>query len=206
MPVSEELVRSIKGFLDAEEGRRLYEIALEAGCKGPCLEIGCYCGKSTVYLGSACKEKQQVLFSVDHHQGSEEHQPGQAYFDPALYDPRLGRINTFTEFRKTVHLAQLEDTVVPIVNRSDIAARHWEIPLSLVFIDGGHSYGAVLTDYRVWSPHIIPGGYLLIHDVFENPEQGGQAPFEVYQTAVSSGAFQPLAMTGTLGVLKRMVR
>ena len=203
MPVDYKLARSIKGFLDAKEGRRLYEIALEAASMGPCLEIGGYCGKSTVYLGTACKEKQQILFSVDHHQGSEEQQPGQLYFDPETYDSRLGRIDTFKEFRRTLHLARLEETVVPIVNRSEITARHWNIPLSLLFIDGSHTHEAVLTDYRVWSPHIIPRGYLLIHDVFENPEQGGQAPYEIYELAIDSGLFRSLPITETLGVLRR---
>jgi len=203
MPVNEKLARSIRGFLDAKEGRRLYEIALEAGPMGPCLEIGGYCGKSTVYLGTACKEKQQILFSVDHHQGSEEHQPGQSYFDPEIYDSRLGRIDSFKEFRRVLHLTRLEETVVPIVSRSDIAARYWNTPLSLVFIDGGHTHETVLTDYRVWSPHIIPDGYLLIHDVFENPEQGGQAPHEIYESAIDSGLFHSLPMTETLGVLRR---
>ena len=203
MPVNEKLARSIKGFLDAEEGRRLYEIALKVCPLGPCLEIGGYCGKSTLYLGTACKEKQQILFSVDHHQGSEEHQPGQLYFDPDIYDSRLGRIDTFKEFRNTLDLARLEETVIPIVSRSDIAARHWNTPLSLVFIDGGHTLEAVSTDYGVWSPHIIPDGYLLIHDVFETPEQGGQAPHEIYKLAIASGLYRSLPMTETLGVLRR---
>jgi len=203
MPVDEKLARSIKGFIDTTEGRRLYEIALAASRHGPCLEIGGFCGKSTVYLGTACKERQQILFSIDHHQGSEEHQPGQSYFDPELYDPQLGCIDTFKKFRCTLHLAKLEETVVPIISRSDIAARYWKTPLSLVFIDGGHSHEAVLTDYRVWSPHIIPDGYLLIHDIFKDPVQGGQAPYEVYKMAIESGLFHSLPMIGTLGVLQR---
>ena len=203
MPVDEKLARSIKGFLEEKEGRRLYELAREACAMGPCLEIGGYCGKSTVYLGSACKEKYQILFSVDHHQGSEEHQPGQLYYDPDVFDSRLGRVNTFKEFTRTIYLARLEDTVVPIVSRSDIAARYWNTPLALVFIDGGHTHEAVLTDYRVWSPHILPNGFLIFHDVFKSPDQGGQAPHEIYQSAIDSNCFDTLPMTETLGVLKR---
>ena len=204
MDIDQELLNCTKGFLDADEGRCLYEIALEAGPLGPCLEIGSYCGKSTLYLGTACKQSNGILFSIDHHRGSEEQQPGEEYFDPDLFDPQSGQIDTFREFRKTIDSAGLESTVVPIVCRSEVAARRWATPLSLVFIDGGHAFETVLSDYTVWSPHIIERGYLLIHDIFSDPTQGGQAPYQVYQRAVDSGLFREVAMVKTLGVLKKV--
>lgn len=204
MGPNEKLVNSIKGFLDDLEGRQLYNIAAEASKLGPCLEIGSYCGKSTVYLGTACKENHSILFSIDHHSGSEEQQPGEAYFDPELFDTETGRVNTFKEFRKTLEKAGLEDSVVPIVCKSSVAARWWATPLSLVFIDGGHSFEAAYTDYIAWSGHILPKGYLLIHDIFQNPDQGGQAPYQVYKLAVASGLFRELPMVNTLGVLQRI--
>ena len=203
MNIDPELISATKGFLDEDEGRCLYEIALEASRKGPCLEIGSYCGKSTIYIGTACKTNNGILFSIDHHRGSEEQQPGQAYFDPALFDPETGRVDTFSEFRKTLEKAVLEDTVVAMVSRSDVAARLWATPLNLVFIDGGHSNKTALADYYSWAPHIMPGGYLLIHDIFENPAEGGQAPHQIYKLARASGQFDPLPMKKTLGVLQR---
>lgn len=203
MNIDPELISRTKGFLDEEEGRSLYEIALEASRAGPCLEIGSYCGKSTIYLGIACKTNNGILFSIDHHRGSEEQQPGQPYFDPALFNPETGRVDTFHEFRRTLEKAGLEDTVVALVSRSDVAARLWATPLSLVFIDGGHTDQAALADYNCWAPHIMPGGYLLIHDVFEDPAQGGQAPHRIYNLACSSGQFASQPMIKTLGVLRR---
>ena len=197
------LLNKTRGFLDAEEGGALYEIALNVSRLGPCLEIGSYCGKSAICLGAACKANNGILFSIDHHRGSEEQQPGELYFDPELYDPVSWQVDTFREFRNTLELAGLEDTVVPIVCRSDVAARFWETPLSLVFIDGGHSYEAAHTDYTVWSEHILSGGYLLIHDIFKKPEEGGQAPYQVYELAASSGRFKELPMVKTLGVLQK---
>ncbi len=203
MEPDEKLLNSVKGFLDSLEGRGLYEIALEASRLGPCLEIGSYCGKSTIYLGTACKENNGILFSIDHHRGSEEQQPGEEYFDTELFDPESGRVDTLKEFRKSIEMAGLDDTVVPMVCRSGVAARLWATPLSLVFIDGGHSYEAAYTDYNAWAGHIMPDGYLLIHDIFKNPEKGGQAPYHVYKLAVASGLFRELSMIKTLGVLKR---
>jgi predicted O-methyltransferase YrrM len=203
MNIDPELISATKGFLDEDEGRCLYEIALEASRTGPCLEIGSYCGKSTIYIGTACKKNNGILFSIDHHRGSEEQQPGQAYFDPALFDPETGRVDTFNEFRTTLEKAGLEDTVVAMVSPSEVAARLWATPLSLVFIDGGHSTEAALADYHCWTPHILPGGYLLIHDIFKDPTEGGQAPHQIYNLALSSGKFDPLHMIMTLGVLQR---
>jgi len=203
-PINPELFSTIKGFLDPVEGRGLYDIALKASLMGPCLEIGSYCGKSAVYLGSACRQNGGILFSIDHHRGSEEQQPGEAYFDPSLLDFFTFTPNTLPLFRWSLALAGLEETVVPIVSRSHIVVRSWATPLSLVFIDGGHAFETARTDYECWSPHILPGGWLLIHDIFEDPADGGQAPWEVYKLAVASGDFEELPPIKTLGVLRKI--
>ncbi len=199
-----KLAEQIKGFLDPVEAQRLYEIADDAARMGPCLEIGSYCGKSAVFLGTACKKNNAILFSVDHHQGSEEQQPGEEYFDPELFNPQSYTVDTFSLFRRTLKMADLEQTVVALVGTSTMVAQAWATPLSLVFIDGGHAYETVLSDYRCWAKHVMPNGYLLIHDIFQNPAEGGQAPFQIYQKALASGLFCELPMTKTLGVLKRM--
>ena len=204
MQINHDLTRRVKGFLAEDEGRCLYETAMSASRMGPCLEIGSYCGKSTLYLGCACKKNNAILLSIDHHRGSEEQQPGEEHFDPDLYDPRTGRIDSFQEFRKTVEQADLEDTVVPIVSRSAVAARQWATPLGLVFIDGGHAFETVFADYTAWTGHIMGGGFLLIHDVFADPEKGGQAPFHIYNFARRSYLFEEVALVNTLGVLKRL--
>ncbi|MFO7709268.1 MAG: class I SAM-dependent methyltransferase [Desulfobacterales bacterium] len=203
MPPDLELIRATKGFLDEEEGWRLHRLTLESAATGPCLEIGSYCGKSALWIGSACREKRQILFSVDHHRGSEEQQPGEEYFDPALFDPVAGRVDTFRHFLNTLARAGLENAVVPIVCRSDVAARAWKTPVSLLFIDGGHAFDTVLGDYRAWSPHLIPGGLLAFHDVFPDPSQGGQAPYQVYRHALESGDFTEHSAIKSLSVLQR---
>jgi predicted O-methyltransferase YrrM len=197
-------IETVKGFLDQEEGTALYEAALAAAHLGPCLEIGSYCGKSTVYLGRACKKADTILYAVDHHRGSEEHQLGEEYHDPQLYDAQFGKMDSFREFRHTLTRAQLEETVVPIVAPSALAARYWATPLGMVFIDGGHSMAAALTDYRCWAPHIVRGGLLAIHDVFPNPADGGRPPFDIWQLAQASGLFEALPLIKTLGLLRRL--
>lgn len=197
-------IETVKGFLDAQEGAALFDAALTSAALGPCLEIGSYCGKSTVYLGRACEQKNTLLFAVDHHRGSEEHQLGEEYHDPQLFDAQQGRMDSFREFRTTLARAQLENTVVPIVASSALAARYWNTPLGMVFIDGGHSMEAALTDYRCWAPHVVRGGLLAIHDVFPNPADGGRPPFEIWQLAQASGLFEAMPLVKTLGILRRL--
>ncbi len=203
IPSIHNQAESVKGFLSQEEGERLYALAFEAARMGPCLEIGSYCGKSAIYLGNGCKARQSTLFSVDHHHGSEEQQPGELYFDAQLFDPIQYRVDTLGHFRQTLRKSGLEDAVVPLVAASAVVARNWATPLSLVFIDGGHAHDTVLTDYESWHPHVMAGGYLLFHDIYPDPEEGGQAPYEVYRQAVASGRFTEIGMTGSLGVLLR---
>ena len=197
------LAEKVKGFLAGDEGRALYEIALTAANLGPCLEIGSFCGKSAVYIGAACRKKGVTLFTIDHHRGSEEQQPGQLYFDPELYDEKNAEINSLPLLRNTLKAAGLEDTVIPMVTLSGVAARNWATPLGLVFIDGGHSYETALTDYQNWGAHLVGGGFLAFHDIYLDPAKGGQAPRQVYQKALDSGDFEALPMVNTLGILKK---
>ena len=197
------LAAQVKGFLAEDEGMALYAIALTAAKLGPCLEIGSFCGKSTVYIGAACKEMGVTLFTIDHHSGSEEQQPGQPYFDPEIFDEKTKTINSLPYLRSTIKKADLEDTVVPMVTRSKVAARNWATPLGLVFIDGGHSYESALSDYQCWSRCLLPGGFLIFHDIYMDAAKGGQAPYEVYKKALASGDFEEMPMVNTLGILKK---
>ena len=196
-------IDQVKGFLAEDEAAALYNAALQLSPKAPVLEIGSYCGKSTVYIGSACKKAGGVLYALDHHRGSEEHQLGEEYHDPDLYDDSAELMDTFKEFRKNMRAADLEDTVIPIVASSGLACRGWNTPLSMVFIDGGHSLDAAMTDYESWAKHIVAGGILAIHDIFPDPQDGGQAPYTIWKKASDSGLFEDVGIVRTLGVLRR---
>jgi len=194
----------VKGFLEKQEAESLYQFAKKYSSIGPCLEIGSYCGKSAVYLGAAVKENNQILYSIDHHKGSEEQQPGEEFFDPDLLDETGKDINTLPFFLETLDKADLRDNVVPIVSTSVEASEVWSKPLAMVFIDGGHSDQAANDDYDVWHPHIIEGGLLAIHDVFPNPEDGGRPPFNIYTKAKESGLFKEVDMINSLALLEKL--
>jgi predicted O-methyltransferase YrrM len=191
------------GFMPRAEGLALYHAAARYAAAGPVLEIGSYCGKSTIYLAAAARAAGQQVITIDHHHGSEEHQPGWEYHDPALVNPRTGRLDTLARFRATLAEAGLDDEVIAIVGRSAAVARLWRVPLGLVFIDGGHTDAAATADYEGWAPWVAAGGALAIHDVFPDPADGGQAPYRIYRRALGSGAFTETAAEGSLRILQR---
>jgi len=189
-----------------DEGLALHRAGAMAAPFGPLLEIGSYCGKSAVYLGAAARAGGVVLFTVDHHRGSEENQAGWDHHDPGLVDAATGRMDTLPEFRRTIERAGLEDVVIAVVGDSPTVGRYWNVPLGMVFIDGGHGSEPAHRDYDTWTPHVAAGGLLAIHDVFPDPADGGHPPYELYCRALVSGAFEEERDLGegSLRVLRRV--
>ena len=196
------VARAARGFMPDDEGLALHDAGLAGAAAGPLLEVGSYCGKSAVYLGAAARATGTVLVTVDHHRGSEENQAGWEHHDATVVDPRTGRMDTLPFLRRTIEDAGLEDVVVAVVGHSTTVAALWGTPLGLLFVDGGHALDVAMADYEAWARHVAPGGLLAIHDVFPDPADGGQAPFEVWQRAVSDG-FVPVSTTGSLRVLRQ---
>jgi predicted O-methyltransferase YrrM len=205
-PELRTLALATKGFMPPEEGDALHAAAIAAGAAvpgAPFVEIGSYCGRSTVWLGAAARQAGTVLFAVDHHRGSEENQAGWEWHDPSLVDD--GRMDTLPRFRRTVGDAGLEDVVVAVVGSSPVVAAHWRTALALLFIDGGHGVEPARADYAGWTPWVAPAGFLAIHDVFPDPVDGGRPPYEdIYLPALASGLFELVSVTGSLRVLRRI--
>ncbi|MEQ6900719.1 class I SAM-dependent methyltransferase [Nocardioides sp. YIM 152588] len=202
--------RRAKGFMPEDEGALLHRVARERLAHGPALEVGTYCGKSGIYLGAAARaattdpSRPATVFTVDHHRGSEENQAGWEHHDASLVDDEFGRMDTLPVFRKTIARAGLEDHVIAVVGRSTTVAAHWRTPLSLLFIDGGHGEQPARDDFEGWPRWVQAGGYLAIHDVFEDPADGGRPPYEqIYLPALASGAFTEVAAVGSMRILER---
>ncbi len=202
-----DVALSTKGFMPPEEGDALYDAAMLAVESLPNLnmvEVGSYCGRSTVWIGAVAQRAGVVLYAVDHHGGSEENQPGWEWFDSSVVDPELGRINTLPFFEDTMRRAGLDDSVRAIVGESASIGASWSEPLSFLFVDGGHGRDVARGDYAAWHRHVAVGGVMAVHDVFVDPRDGGQAPYEeIYLPAISTGGFVEVSRTGSLRVLKR---
>jgi predicted O-methyltransferase YrrM len=197
-----------KGFMPVEEGDALHDAALTAAEEvpgAPFVEVGSYCGRSTIWLAAAAQAAGTVVFAVDHHRGSEENQSGWEHHDPDVVDHAVGHIDTLPRFRRTLFDAGLERYAIAVVGESPMVAAHWNTPAALVFIDGGHGVEPARADYHGWVPHVAEGGTLAIHDVFPDPADGGRPPYEdIYLPAITSGEFELASATGSLRVLRRL--
>ncbi len=201
-PRERTLAEAARGFMPPDEGLALWEAASGADLSlGPLLEVGSYCGKSALYIGPVARARDAILFCVDHHRGSEENQPGWEHHEPDLVDPDVGLIDTMAEFRRTVYGAGLEPWVVGVVGDGPRIARHWQTPLSFLFIDGGHGEEPARLDFELWVPKLAPGGLLAVHDVFPDPADGGRPPYEQIHLRALAAGFEELSATGSLRVL-----
>ena len=194
-----------KGFMPDEDAAALRAAAAQAPV-GVWLEIGTYCGKSTVHLGVVAREVGAHLITVDHHRGSEENQPGWEWHDESLVDAHAGRIDTLPSLRRTLFDAGIEQTVDVVIGTTQRVGRWWTTPLTFLFLDGNHTEDVAQHDYLAFATHVVPGGLLAVHDVFPDPRDGGQPPWHVVQRAVESAAFEQVSVSGSLRVLRRTER
>ncbi|MEO6571784.1 MAG: class I SAM-dependent methyltransferase [Ilumatobacteraceae bacterium] len=207
-PQLRALALTTKGFMPPDEGDALHAAASAAGAAvpgAPWVEVGSYCGRSTIWLGDAARRSATAVFAVDHHRGSEENQAGWEHHDVDVVDGRIGRMDTLPFFRAAIHDAGLEDVVIGVVGPSPLVARHWTTPIGFLFIDGGHGEEPARLDFEGWTPHVAPGGTLAIHDVFADPADGGRPPFEqIFLPALAGGHFELTGATGSLRLLTRV--
>lgn len=195
------LADAAKGFLPADEAAALRAAAADAE-PGLWLEVGTYCGKSTLHLGGVAQSRGAQLVTVDHHHGSEENQPGWEWHDPSLVDPATGRLDTLPPLRRVLAAAGLEDVVSVVAASTWQVAGWWRTPLDLLFLDGNHTETVAQHDYAAFAAHLRPGALLAVHDVFPDPADGGQAPWHVVRRALAEG-FEPVSERGSLRILRR---
>jgi len=152
----------ISGHLIDIQGYALMLMGAEGPGTGAIVEIGSFKGKSTICLAMGTKEaRREKVYAVDHFQGSPEHQIGAGHEDPTIAQEGT----TYNEFLQNIHAHNVADYIVPIQLPSVSAARRWEGPIRLLFIDADHSYEASRMDFEAWSPHVVPGGLVAFHDI-----------------------------------------
>ena len=96
-------IDNLKGFMPKHEGIALTKWSEKFSSIGPIMEIGSYCGKSAIYLSKGAILNDQLVYTIDHHFGSEEHQIDEEYFDNEIYDTETKLVNSFPLFIKNIN-------------------------------------------------------------------------------------------------------
>jgi len=163
---SEALVESVldrmeqvEGWFRRDEGKLLFEVAYHAvvGQETPAIvEVGSYCGRSTVVLASAARlaNSEARVYSIDPHEGE--------VGDGDAIDGVRRESSTFDRFRANINAAGLSDVVVPVRRRSYEVT--WDTRIALLLVDGLHDYASVARDFQHFEPYLLPDAHVVFHD------------------------------------------
>jgi hypothetical protein len=186
-------IRPVEGWLRDDEAELLVRVARHAAGEqeGAIVEIGSYCGKSTVALATAARSARADarVFAIDPHLGVVSADDG---LDGITVGPP-----TFERFQHTISEAGLTDVVEVIRQHSfDVP---WRSPISLLFIDGLHDYSSVARDFFHFEPHLSDGADVAFHDCDES-SPGVQA---FVAGLAGSGGYDEVGRASSLVVFRR---
>src|SRR5690348_15993417 len=153
------------GYIGEEELRGLLMLAaaapLEPDRPELMVEIGSFKGKSAVALATFAQQRGlPPLVSIDPHTA------------PSVTDPGLPEASSFEAFTAALAAAGVTDQVEVHRQRSQEAAVGWHRPIGLLWIDGDHTWEGARSDFDLFSPFLVPGAFVALHDslhFFEGP-------------------------------------
>ncbi len=171
------ILKDVPGWLTIHEGQFLEKAALAQKRKaGAIVEIGSFRGKSTIWLTLAGDR----VWAVDPHEG--KYSGGRT-------------ASTLPGFLKNLSRAGVRTLVTPVVKTSMAAARTWHRPIKLLFIDALHDEAHAKEDVMLWSPHVVEGGMVAMHDAFCGWQGAGDVAM---RNIVYGGAYREIGVIGSI--------
>jgi predicted O-methyltransferase YrrM len=173
-------------MLTAAEVECLFKLGQFNERAGVIVEIGSWKGKSTAALArGASKVHNEKVYAIDPHGVL----PEEGYLQA-----------TTDEFLDNIKRAGVEASVVPMIMTSEAAARGWDKPIRLLWIDGDHRYNAAKLDFTLWEPFLVQGGLLAMHDTIRKP-----GPKRVlWEDVFRSGRFQEIAIIDNITAARKV--
>ena len=154
--VAEKLF-AVEGHITARQCATLFYFAYAGDGSGRVVEIGTFKGKSTVWMAQALKQRAEEgakVAAIDPHINTKDTEVVPDYQEESSYEA----------FMNNVSSAGLDEWVEPVKKMSADAAKDWNQPIRLLFIDGSHRYEDVLLDLQLWEPDVNAGGIIILHD------------------------------------------
>jgi MMP 1-O-methyltransferase len=173
-----KIINRIPGWLSEKEAVFLEKQSLRTQkLPGVIVEIGSYCGKSTICLAQGVGK----VYAIDPHKGFVE--------NSRRYKP------TFNNFKKNITEANMSRKIVPIVKTSKVAAKDWNKKIRFLFIDGLHDEINANLDFNLWNKHLIRNGVIAMHDSF--CRWGGSEKVAVKKIVISKD-FYKIGVAGSI--------
>lgn len=152
-----EMFKKIPGWFDFDD---VYGILISNIDSGIIVEVGCWLGRSTLFLAESILESKKniSLYAVDTWKGSDE----EAH---RSYIAEIGGVDKlYEQFLKNTSLIP-PGIICPIRKPSiDASFLFDNRSISAVFIDADHRYEYIRRDILAWLPKIKPGGFIGGHD------------------------------------------
>lgn len=155
--LNKKKIDKIDGYLSPGQEFFLLEKAFGLNWNATIVEIGSYKGKSTVCLGLGTLYSNKKIYAIDTFKG------GKDFFN--FKDNKPYKSGFLSIFKKNIIKLGISKHVQYLVGRSDEIGRHWNRSIDFLFIDASHLYKDVLTDYKLYAPHVKKGGIIIFHDV-----------------------------------------
>jgi hypothetical protein len=161
--VNESRLRRLEGNTELAACRRLAKLARRVPADQEIVEIGAYKGRTSCWLAAGARDgKGAQVTSIDPWNLSEGRST--LYASAREHDKYLAAYETF--------LKQTDGYAIWSIRAFSLdVARRWNEPIGLLYLDGDHSFEAVCADYAAWSPFIVKGGWIALHD-YGNPRLG----------------------------------
>jgi len=157
-------VDRIEGFLvSPHQERWLFNAAKRLSDHATIVEIGSFKGRSTTCLAYGVKGSAKHIFAIDTFEGNDKDFGRKAsYYDTFLANLTGNGLSSY---------------VTALRGISSEVGKTWRRPIDLLFIDGGHEYEDVLTDFETFYPYVVPGGLVAFHDVHDFAVNRGEPGF-----------------------------
>ena len=191
------------GQILPEEGRVLRETAREVPAGQVIIEVGSYTGKSTCCLARGSFEGQDVpVYAVDlwtagtSRKGRDfrMRQPDEQVGKSKFHLPEVLAV-----FRRRMKVYS-DGLVHECMGASVAVAATFPhgILCGLLFIDAEHTYEACRADFEAWSPKVVPGGVIMLHD-YKGTGDGGVKRY--IDEVIQEGRWRIREVIGSLVVL-----
>ncbi len=188
LPAHLRAVARAEGMISLEEADLLYRLAGGVDGAGCIVEVGSFRGRSTVALALGAAPVSSPVFAIDPHEpftgilGGEFGPKDRAAFFKAMLRTRC------YEHVRLVNLS------------SEIVTPGWRTPVSLLWIDGDHSYEGVRRDWEAWKSHLVSHAIVAFDDSIDRTI----GPYHLVCELIDEGELSIVEQVGKITALRRL--
>ncbi|WP_257666864.1 class I SAM-dependent methyltransferase [Parapedobacter tibetensis] len=185
----------IEGWLSDNEALGLYHIAHKLPRNAVVVEIGSWKGKSTYCISKGLKSGK--IYAIDPFNAD----AGLDVGSQKEYTDNKGVEDLLVNFNNTMKRFGVHKKIV--VKKGYSTQFHKDFNrIDFLFIDGDHSIEGCKTDFDLYSPKIVSGGFIAFHDFYEKRDELG--PTHVIKKFIlKSTNFKFFRQYDTLWIAKR---